>query len=251
MPLSTIRRLHTREEPFLVYADSDGALNDVDLTDAVGVTFENAQPIRTFPVYKGKRHHDGSHFFLPTGSLIGYESDLEEQAMLWFEYIGATGLSAQPFAIEWPRGHKPRRHVPDLFVRHGDCTGEVVDVRPPHRADDPVFHATQEVCTEAGLHYSVFTGIAETVTKPSPVWAQTFAVLSAYRAPRYAPPDVEPFLHAFATGRALHRGVYSVTQHVGQDKGTVLSQTYHLLWRRRLVLDPHERLAGTSWVTVA
>jgi hypothetical protein len=156
MQLSTVRRLHPRGEPFFVYAERDRARREVGVDVAGTVAFEDGLPVRTFPVYKGKRHFDGLHFFGPTASHVPFESSLEREAMLWFEYAGAVAVASQPFAVEWPPGSRPQRHVPDLFVRYANGTGEVVDVRPPHRADDPHF-LRQPPCapTQAwGIRYS-------------------------------------------------------------------------------------------------
>lgn len=248
MPLSTVPRLHNSQVPFFVYTDADRRSHDVALADAVAVPFEEARPARGFSIYKGKEHYDGLHYFGPTRSHIPAESTSEATAMLWFEYAGAIALSAQPFVIEWPRGHKPRRHVPDLFVRHADGFGEVVDVRPADRADDPVFVASEDVCKQAGLKYSVFTGVADTLDEPSRSWADTFMVLAGYRHIRNAPPDPAPFLDEFRHGRPLLRGVNRVAKQLGQAKDLTLAQTYHLIWRRTLALNPKQRLSGISEV---
>ena len=250
MQLSTVRRLHPCGEPVFVYAERDAARHEVGVDVAGAVAFEDVLPVRTFPVYKGKRHFDGLHFFGATASHVPFESSLEREAMLWFEYAGAVAVASQPFAVEWPPGSRPQRHVPDLFVRYANGTGEVVDVRPPHRADDPAFSTTAAVCTNAGLGYSVFTGVAYTLPEPSPLWAATFTVLSSYRHSRCAPPAVAPFVEAFSSGRALARGAYSVARRLGQDRDVTLAQTYHLIWRRVLAVDPRQRLASTTQVTV-
>lgn len=44
------------------------------------------------------------------------------------------GIASQPFWLSWPAAGGVRRHLPDYFVRVGDGTGLVIDVRPDERS---------------------------------------------------------------------------------------------------------------------
>ena len=201
----------------------------MSLADAAGVDYASCDPIRTFPVYRGKPHHDGHHFFLPMGRHVVTESSLESQGLLWAEFCGATAAAGQPFKIVWPKGSTPQHHVPDFYLRDASGVVTVMDVRPPSKADDPAFAATAVLCDVLGFKYELFVGLPE----PG---RSNLSLISQYRHEDHAPENALWFKEAFDGGVTLGSGVRRLTKR-GLTQPAALIGTYYLLWKRHLTFD--------------
>lgn len=102
-------------------------------------------PVREFRWYQGRKHYSGWYWSSTTQGMAVYESRLElARIMLADMDPTVVGIAAQPMQLSAPDGGRVRRHVPDLLLvdRAGGVT--VVDVKSPHKRDDP---ATRQVMT--------------------------------------------------------------------------------------------------------
>ncbi len=120
-----------------------------DLADAWPERFESLPPVRVPRAFKGQRNFAGSWWFATTQSHVAFESWLERDHLMLLDFAPeVVAVAAQPFTAVLPTSSGPRKHTPDFFVRTGDGTGVVIDVRPDSRAakDADVFEATAAVC---------------------------------------------------------------------------------------------------------
>jgi len=157
----------------LVYVDMDGSPWCVTPQEATSAEVEGTRPVREFFAWPGQRSYQGWWWSSTTRTLLAFESLLERQALMWFDFDPtAVGVAVQPFALLWPgspvvrgtAGRSSPHHVPDLFVRRSDGTGCFVDVRPLPRIDAKArqqFARTARVCAEIGWEYRIFTGLPQ------------------------------------------------------------------------------------------
>ncbi|WP_202970923.1 TnsA-like heteromeric transposase endonuclease subunit [Saccharothrix sp. ALI-22-I] len=141
------------------YVSQDG-LQRIPPTDAGLVLFESCSPVRTFPSWKGQRHHVGQWWTATTGTLVGYESWLERDRLVLLDFDHhVVGIASQPFWLffDAPNG-KRRSHAPDYFARLADGSALVLDCRPAERIkpkDQVAFDATRQACALLGWRYEV------------------------------------------------------------------------------------------------
>ncbi|MEQ7846190.1 TnsA-like heteromeric transposase endonuclease subunit [Nocardioides kribbensis] len=110
-------------------------------------------------------------------SHVAFESWLERDHLMLLDFAPeVVAVAAQPFTAVLPTSSGPRKHTPDFFVRTGDGTGVVIDVRPDSRAakDADVFEATAAVCAHVGWGYQRLGDI-------TPPFAANVRWLSGYR----------------------------------------------------------------------
>ncbi|MCX4231347.1 TnsA-like heteromeric transposase endonuclease subunit [Streptomyces ortus] len=82
--------------------------------------------------------------------------------------------------MHWHDGERERRHAPDSFVRRGDGSAMVVDVRADDwiaPRDAEAFELTRRACAEVGWWF-------ERVGTPGAVHLTNVRWLSRYRHPR-------------------------------------------------------------------
>jgi hypothetical protein len=162
------------------FVDAYGADRCERLAECRDVRFEDAQPVRSFPSFKGQRNLPG-WWSSTSGRHVGHESWLErDHAMLLDFDAEIVGFSSQPFRLTWPDGARRRGHVPDYFARRADGTGVVIDVRADERIepeDVETFTVTETACAEVGW-------VFRRVGALDPVLVGNVRWLSRYRHPR-------------------------------------------------------------------
>ena len=208
----------------------DGCRRGEPLSSCWMVPFESVQPVREFGSYRGKRSFSGLWWCSTISDHVGYESWLERDRVMVLDFdCSVVGLSSQPFRLSWWEAGRTRSHTPDYFVRLGDGTGVVVDVRADDRIepeDAEAFAVTARACETVGWEFRR-VGAVDAVRAANLRW------LAGYRHPRC--------LHA---GRAtdLQRvfqrplPLLGGARRVGDPIG-VLPTLFHLLWRQVLHAD--------------
>ncbi|MFL6073145.1 MAG: TnsA-like heteromeric transposase endonuclease subunit [Mycobacteriales bacterium] len=212
------------------FVDLDGVARREPLSSCWMVRFESALPIRKFSSHRGKRSFSGLWWSATTGDHVGFESWLERDQVMALDFDpDVVGLASQPFRIGWRQDGRFRSHVPDYFVRLGDGTGVVVDVRAEDRiaADDAaVFAATARACESVGWLFRRVGGLGG-------VLAANLRWLAGYRHPRCLHLGRAAELRkVFDIARPLMDGVGRVG-----DPVAVLPTLFHLMWRQVLVVD--------------
>lgn len=226
------------DRPQALFQLRSGSERIAATADLAGVTFEAACPVREFCAWPGKRNYEGLWWSSTTRSHIPFESLFERDALMAFDFDGEViAMVAQPMAFLWPRGGagQPSSHVPDLFVRLASGDGCVVDVRPAELIDDRAqmqFSLTQQVCTEIGWEYRVFTGLNAS-RRLNMRW------LSGYRHDRFLPSvgSVEAVVSVFALPCSLRVGHAKVSRMVREPRDLLLANIYSMLWSGRLRAD--------------
>jgi hypothetical protein len=137
---------------------SHGLVQQTDPLDAAGVAFEEADPVRSFVSWPGKRNFEGRLWLSSTGQHVPFESFWERAFLTALDRTGeATGVSSQPMWIRW---RSPKRsHAPDYFVRRDDGSGLLVVVRPREligSEDEAKFELTRRLAAALGWSYLVF-----------------------------------------------------------------------------------------------
>lgn len=223
----------------------------LDSPKVVNARLEEALPARDFAAHPRQRHYEGSWWSSKTRAHVAFESLLERDALLWFDWDPQiVSVSAQPLAFLWPYGtpgHKS--HVPDYFVRLADGDGRLVDVRAEDRRTEKAlgqFDMTRQACETIGWQYDVWAGL------PEPL-ALSLRWLAGYRQDRSAPTPVvrERLLTAFTTAQPLAEGVDQVATFARQPAETVTANAYHLLWRHELRADLTRPLSWDTEVRTA
>ena len=213
----------------LEYRAAEGAWRREALAACCCERFEDALPVRPFHFEKGLRSFAGWWYFATTGTHVGFESWLERDHLMLMDFDPAVrAVSSQPFWLRWRDGEgRARRHAPDFFVRRGDGTAVVVDVRPDDRIADrdaEAFAVTALACEQAGWEF-------RRAGELDPVLAANVRWLSRYRHRRCLVPEVaEVLLEIFAQGRGLSAGAA-----LGGEPIRVLPVLFHLMWQGRLV----------------
>lgn len=212
----------------LEYRAAEGAWRREALAACWGERFEDALPVRPFHFEKGLRSFAGWWFFATSGTHVGFESWLERDHLMLMDFDPAVrAVSSQPFWLHWrdKRG-RARRHVPDFFVRRGDSTAAVVDVRPDDRIADrdaEAFAVTALACEQAGWEF-------RRAGELDPVLTANVRWLSRCRHRRCLVPEVaEVLLEIFAQGRGLSAGAALAGEPI-----RVLPVLFHLMWQGRL-----------------
>ncbi|MEZ2392121.1 TnsA-like heteromeric transposase endonuclease subunit [bacterium RCC_150] len=210
---------------------------------------ETALPVRRFHSWHGKRNYEGLWWSSTNRAHIPFESLLERQALLAFDFDPAVrAIAAQPLAFLWPAGVTGQRnHVPDFFLRLASGDGLLVDVRADSLIDE---HANKQhemcrlACDEVGWKYQVFKGIPKTRL-------DGLRWLAGFRYDRYAPEErvIQELLSSFRTPTPLGRGVDAAMEKTGLPRGLVLANTFHLLWTGTLTLNLDTRLSMNSEVS--
>jgi hypothetical protein len=214
----------------VVFRLDDGVQQQQQLGLCWSVPFEHAVPVRQFASYRGQKSFSGWWWAATTGQHVGYESWLERDHLMLLDFDpDVVGVAAQPFWLHWWDGHRERRHAPDYFVRLGDGSAAVIDVRPDDRIapkDDEAFAATARACAQAGWCYRRVGAI-------DPVLAANVRWLAGYRHARCHRADLAGRLRA---GFAAGAGLLAAARAVG-DPIVVLPVLFHLLWSHELHAD--------------
>jgi hypothetical protein len=228
------------------FVAADGVVARRDLAAAWDVPFEVVdRPVRSFRSYRGQRSFSGWWWLASSARHVGFESWLErDNVMVLDADPGVVAVVSQPFRLWWSDGVKPRprRHVPDYFVRRVDGSVLVVDVRADDRIgedDAALFAATEVACGSVGWEYRR-VGVVE------PGLAANLRWLAGYRHPRNRiEPVAAGLMETFATARSVFEGASMVG-----DPIAVLPTLFHMLWTGELTVDLTVRLDPRSVVTV-
>jgi len=220
-----------------VYVGSNAELRSCSVAEFGNVEVERCAPVREFFAWPGQRTFQGWWWSRTTGTLLAFESLLERQALMAWDFEPrAVGMAVQPFALLWPRGSAAgQHHVPDLFVRLEGGAACVVDVRPAELVNARAarqFEQTRRFCSELGWAYQVFSGLSVTIRS-------NLEFLAGYRQDRFA---VDSGLLAaastvFAGGRELLDGAGELSRCCSRPLAPVLAGCYHLLWGHELHAD--------------
>jgi len=226
----------------LVYADDRDRQRTVALEDAALLDFGQVKAFRRPPAYRGQGNFPGWWWSVTTRAHVAYESWLERHYIIEADRdIRVTGISGQPFKLNWSEGRKQIRHVPDLFCRMLEGKGVVTDCRPADKIDEDLRHkaaVTAAACGIIGWDYRV-------AVEPDPVWAANLRWLSGYRHPRFGDEQLEELL---ITLFACPQPLGQAAQQAG-DPIRVRPVLFHLLWRGRLSADLGRPLGETTLVT--
>lgn len=215
----------------VAYVTGDGAQVRVPLADAWAVRLESAAPVRDFASYRGQRHLPGRWWSATDGRHVGYESWLERDHLMAFDFdADVVAIASQPFWLFWTASNgKGRSHAPDFFLRQADGAAAVVDCRPAKRRkprDVEAFEATAWACELVGWQYRLL-GAPDRVVTANVRW------LAGYRHPRHLLPSfAERLVEVFSGPRPLMEGAEAAG-----DPVAVLPVLFHLLWRHELETD--------------
>ncbi|GAA2657668.1 TnsA-like heteromeric transposase endonuclease subunit [Streptomyces lunalinharesii] len=228
----TLRPIHTAEDhSYLHYVDPAGTERLTAAEHAATVAFEDALPIRAIPSYAGQRHTPGHYWSASTDRLVGYESYLESKWMKLLDFDPqVAAFSAQPFTLESRDAEGTWRHTPDLFVRRGDGTALVLDVKDDAHLATPTVRRqarrTAAVCRTVGWEYAM-------AGEPDPLRWATVAWLAGYRRPLRAGAALVDAVLELA-GQPVAVGELVSFQPVPELARAVV---YHLMWHHRLTFD--------------
>jgi len=108
----------------LGFVDAGGTEQRMPLATAWETRFEDCQPVRSFPAYKGQGNFPGLWWSATMGRHVGFESWLErDHAMLLDFDPQVVGFAPQPFWLLWrAAAGRERAHAPDWFARLDDGT---------------------------------------------------------------------------------------------------------------------------------
>jgi hypothetical protein len=120
------------------YRSAVGELVDTTLDLVAAGELAQSQPVREFRWYKGQRHYSGWYRSSTMEGLVAYESRLELARIMLADFDpDVTVIAGQPFRLIGSDGNRIRRHVPDILLMMSDGGVTVVDVKSPHKRDDP------------------------------------------------------------------------------------------------------------------
>ncbi|MEU0490775.1 TnsA-like heteromeric transposase endonuclease subunit [Nocardiopsis sp. NPDC006139] len=227
----------------VVFLTTDGTEERLPLEQADRYPFESVPPIRSFPSFRGQRNNTGRWWTATTGSHVGFESWLERDLLIGFDFDPTvTGIASQPFWLLWQQDGREHRHAPDFFLRHACGTGAVIDCRPADRIgsrEESVFANTARACSQAGWRFDVLHA-------PDPVRTANLRWLSGYRHPRCGRGD----LARAAVGLAAEPVPVGELAGALGDPIATLPVVFHLLWHTRLETNLSVPLTENSQVTV-
>ncbi|MET8310705.1 TnsA-like heteromeric transposase endonuclease subunit [Micromonospora sp. NPDC005173] len=224
------KRLYAPERFDVNFIDSGGREFQEPLIQCWNQSFEAALPIRSLASYRGKKSFSGLWWLATTSAHVGYQSWLERDHVMALDFDAAVvALASRPIRLIWQHDGETRTHTPDYFVRLGDGTAVVIDVRPDDRIepeDAEAFDITAQACEAVGWTFRR-VGEMDGVLRENLRW------LSGYRHPRCLhPARAADLRRVFAGGAPLMEGA----RRAG-DSIAVLPTLFHLLWRQVLRTD--------------
>ena len=204
----------------------------------------DGQPVREFRWYKGRQHYSGWYWSSTTQRMVAYESRLELARIMLADFDPTVvSIAAQPLQLTGVDGERSRRHVPDLLLvdRAGGVT--VVDVKAPHKRDDPKVRTlmtwTRNVVGLRGWDFEEWYGAPRTVL------ANVF-FLAGYRrttvVDQSLTSDVVVAVGDESTIADVERNL------AASDFASVRPVVLHLLWTGMLATDLNRPLDGMSVV---
>lgn len=177
------------------YVTADGVEVSVALADVDARRVLVGLPVRSFPVYRGRKNYSGYFWSATTGGHVVYES-LLELSWLWLADFdrSVSKIAAQPMRWRGDDASRVRNRIPDFLCQLTDGSVRVVDVKPASMLPRPEVTAslswTKEVCVARGWDYDVWTG-------PNPVKLRNVQWVAAARLPHVQDSiDVGETVHA-------------------------------------------------------
>ncbi|MFD4144273.1 TnsA-like heteromeric transposase endonuclease subunit [Streptomyces sp. NPDC058572] len=214
------------------------------LADVTELAFEEADPVREFPSYRGQRNFPGLYWAATMLRHVGFESWLERDHAIAMDFDPrVTWFASQPFWLSWTSPEGVRlSHAPDYFARRADGSAVVVDCRPEARRSRPrdlaKFAGTQIACEAVGWDFRL-VGEIDRVRVANLRW------LAGFRHPRFAQAGLEDAVEA---AFAVPGPLVGQAAHVG-DPVLVLPVVFHLLWCGRLTTDLSRPLVDHALVS--
>lgn len=226
------------------YRSSARSWAECSLAEAGGIEFERCLQVRERHAFRGAGSKRGWYYFAATRQMKWCESRFEMRVLRLLDRDpDVLAVAVQPFVLHYRDEAGRASHTPDVFLRHADGTGRVVDVRPERFADKADFvrqrAATKLACAAAAWSYDVCSAI-DPVLDANLDWLAscrhglvdplgcTDSILAACGEPQRLGDVVAAFPPA-----ALTRPVIS-----------------HLIWTGRLVADLSVRLSDASLLSV-
>lgn len=226
------------EVPCRVEFQLDGIRRELDAADVAAVRFEQADPVREFPAWRGRKHYDGAAWLASIGRSVPFESLTERSGLLELDRRGDVALVAsQPMWIRWGESNRSE-HVPDFFARTLGGDALLIDVKPEQFLDDEdvraQFDRTAVLAEELGWTYLVYPG-------SSMVRDANLRFLMRYRGLAWHD-HLGQFDSAGAEG-----SIAEVAERLGGGE-TGLARCYYLLWNGRLSVDLERPLSLGSMI---
>ncbi|KAA0021456.1 TnsA-like heteromeric transposase endonuclease subunit [Antrihabitans cavernicola] len=214
----------------MTFCDDGGEQSDV-LARVHHRPFESGRPVRALRTYKGQRNFVGEWWSATTGDHVGFESWVERDRLMELDFVReSVGIASQPFRLGLRVGERAVAHTPDYFVRCGDGTGWVVDVRPDALVgehDAAVFAATGRCCEAAGWRYT-------RVGELDPVFAANLRWLAGYRHRRCLDSAIAAVVAEVLAAAPMPIG--TLAERCGPPI-VVLPTIFHLIWIHRIATD--------------
>lgn len=202
------------------------------LSECWSTPVENVVPVRVAAAFKGQRNFAGLWWCATNRRHVGFESWCERDQLMNLDFDPrVVGISSQPFRVTLPASLPQHSHVPDYFVRYGDGTGLVIDVRPDARvkpADQSDFDATAQLCATVAWAYQRLGELPST-------YRANLRWIAGYRHPRCMrdPSATLSWKYLNTSGPA---SVREVIEAVGESV-IVLPILFHMLWTQEILTD--------------
>lgn len=218
------------------WRDPELGVAERSLESARGFPFETALPIRGMPAFKGQWSKPGRYWFSGCDAHVQYESRFEMAHLTLLDFDPrVVAVSGQPFRVRFGMEDAPFTHVPDLFVRYGDGTALVIDVKGALAAGTPanrkVFARTASACDAMGVAYRV-------ATEPDPAVLANVRWLAGYRRPQHHTDRLRGHvLGAARNAGALGGAACLAARTSGAPEVVVRPVLFHLMWHRAITAD--------------
>jgi len=216
---------------------------DTTLDQAVLAELANSLPVREFRWYKGQRHYSGWYWSSTMNGLVAYESRLELARIMLADFDpSVTAIAGQPFRLIGTDGSRIRRHVPDVLLVTADGGATVVDVKSPHKRDDPdvraVMQWTRDTVGLRGWGFEEWYGAA-------PDLLTNVRFLAGYRRSAVIDESLIPVVRDAAD---MPVTITDLERSVAADSVVVRPVILHLLWTGALMVDLSRPLDGLSMI---
>lgn len=226
------------------YRSADDQAVDTTLDRVVLEELAECLPVREFRWYRDRQHYSGWYWASTTQRLVAYESRLELARIMLADFEpSVTAIAAQPFRLVGADRGRVRRHVPDVLLLTCDGGAVVVDVKAPHKRDDPEVRAltdwTRRTVGLRGWGFEDWYGAPRTVLA-------NVRFLAGYRRRSVIDEVLIPVVRQAAAAAA---SITDLERSVPQaDPALVRPVILHLLWSGELVADLSRPLDGLSVV---
>lgn len=216
---------------------------DSTLDQAVLAELASSLPVREFRWYKGQRHYSGWYWSSTMNGLVAYESRLELARIMLADFDpSVTAIAGQPFRLIGADGARVRKHVPDVLLVTADGGATVVDVKSPHKRDDPDVRAVMQWTRDTvGLRG---WGFEEWYGAPSDLLTNV-RFLAGYRRRTVIDESLIPVIREAAIEPVT---ITDLERSIALESVVVRPVILHLLWAGALVTDLDRPLDGLSVV---